>query len=80
MPTRAARDLARAFGGPERPVGNTEPLSTLMPRLRAKGVRGVSENGVLGDATGASAEEGRALLAAAVADLIAAVDDSRVLA
>jgi creatinine amidohydrolase len=45
-----------------------------MPRLRAGGVRAVSPNGVLGDPAGASAGEGRALLAAAVADLVAFVD------
>jgi creatinine amidohydrolase len=36
-------------------------------------VRPVSSNGVLGDPTGASAEEGRALLDALVADLVASV-------
>ena len=35
-------------------------------------------NGVLGDAAGATAEEGRALLAGAVADLVAFVDAWRV--
>jgi creatinine amidohydrolase len=40
-----------------------------MPRLRAVGVRPVSSNGVLGDPAGASAEEGRALLASLVSDL-----------
>ena len=44
-----------------------------MPRLRAEGVRAVSPNGVLGDPAGATAEEGRALLAAARADLAAFV-------
>ncbi|WP_064750317.1 mycofactocin biosynthesis peptidyl-dipeptidase MftE [Solirubrobacter soli] len=59
--------------GEAREPGNTEPLSALMPRLRAEGVRGVAPNGVLGDPTGASEEEGRALLAAAIADLRAFV-------
>jgi creatinine amidohydrolase len=36
-------------------------------------VRPVSSNGVLGDPTGANAEEGRALLDALVADLVASV-------
>jgi creatinine amidohydrolase len=53
--------------------GCTEPLAALLPRLRAEGVRPVSSNGVLGDPTGASAEEGRALLDALVSDLAAAV-------
>ena len=49
--------------------GGTEPLEELLPRLRAEGVRPVSSNGVLGDPTGASAEEGRELLDALVSDL-----------
>ena len=53
--------------------GCTEPLGTLLPRLRAEGVRPVSSNGVLGDPTGASAEEGRELLDALVSDLAARV-------
>ncbi|MCH5676601.1 mycofactocin biosynthesis peptidyl-dipeptidase MftE [Streptomyces gilvus] len=40
--------------------GNACPLAELMPELRAQGVRAVSPNGVLGDPTGADAEEGRA--------------------
>jgi mycofactocin precursor peptide peptidase len=58
-------DLAQA--------GCTETLETLMPRLRAEGVRPISSNGVLGDPTGASAAEGRALFEAMTADLVAAV-------
>jgi mycofactocin system creatininase family protein len=58
-------DLAQA--------GCTEPIETLMPRLRAEGVRPISSNGVLGDPSGASAAEGRALLEAMTADLAAAV-------
>jgi mycofactocin system creatininase family protein len=42
--------------------GNTRPLSTLMPRLVAGGVRAVAPNGVLGDPRGASAQEGRRLM------------------
>jgi mycofactocin system creatininase family protein len=53
--------------------GCTEPLSALLPRLRAEGVRPVSSNGVLGDPTGASAGEGHALLGAMVEGLTAAV-------
>ena len=53
--------------------GCTEPIATLLPRLRAEGVRPVSSNGVLGDPTGASGEEGRALLDDLVRDLAAAV-------
>jgi mycofactocin precursor peptide peptidase len=53
--------------GPEREPGATAPLRELLPVMRERGVRGVSENGILGDPRGASAEEGRALLDAMVA-------------
>jgi mycofactocin system creatininase family protein len=53
--------------------GRTEPIATLLPRLRAEGVRPLSSNGVLGDPTGASAQEGRVLLDALIRDLIATV-------
>jgi creatinine amidohydrolase len=53
--------------------GRTEPIADLLPRLRAEGVRPVSSNGVLGDPTGARADEGRALLDDLVYDLAAAV-------
>ena len=66
--------LAPTLVGAARDAGNVEPLAALMPRLRAGGVRAVSPNGVLGDPTGASAEEGRALLAAATAELAAFVE------
>jgi mycofactocin precursor peptide peptidase len=51
--------------------GNTAPLIELIDHLRAAGVGSVSPNGVLGDPAGASAAEGRALLAAAFRDLCA---------
>jgi creatinine amidohydrolase len=38
--------------------------------LRAAGVRAVSESGILGDPTGATAQDGRALLDGLAADLI----------
>ncbi len=47
----------------EAAAGATDSIGALMPALRARGVRGVSANGVLGDPAGASAEEGAALLA-----------------
>lgn len=53
-----APDLVRD----ERPVGATEPLDRLLPRLRRHGVRAVAENGVLGDARTADARAGRRLL------------------
>jgi creatinine amidohydrolase len=53
--------------------GNARRLLDLMPALRAGGVAAVSPNGILGDPTGASAEEGRALLSAAVDDLAGSI-------
>lgn len=58
--------------------GVTTPIAELLPRLRAEGVRGVSPGGVLGDPTGATAEEGAALLADLVRRLVAAVEPWRV--
>jgi mycofactocin system creatininase family protein len=54
-------------------AGCTEPLATLMPRLRAEGVRPISSNGVLGDPDGANAAEGELLLRSMTDDLAAAV-------
>ena len=65
--TPSAVDLSRAE------KGATDPLPTLMPALRAGGVRAVSPNGVLGDPSGASASEGRRLLAELTADLLTTV-------
>ena len=45
-----------------------------MPALRAGGVAAISPNGVLGDPTGASAEEGTALLDRLTDDLVAVVE------
>lgn len=42
--------------------GETRPVTAIMPELRARGVRAVSPNGVLGDPAGASAAEGERLL------------------
>ena len=58
---------------PDRSVpGVTTPIAELMPRLRAGGVRAVSPNGVLGDPTGATAEEGADVLADLVHRLVTA--------
>jgi creatinine amidohydrolase len=57
----------------EATAGNLRPLSELLPRLRAEGVRAVSPTGVLGDPAGASADEGAAMLDQAAAELIADV-------
>ncbi len=73
-PRRSHRDLADArASAPEPAPGEPRPASDAAAgradaaaagRRRARG----RANGVLGDPTGASAEEGRALLAAAIAD------------
>ena len=53
--------------------GNLAPLATLMPTLVAQGLVAVSPSGVLGDPTGATAQEGARLLEAAVAGIVARV-------
>jgi len=50
--------------------GNTRPLAEIWPLLRAGGVRAVSETGVLGDPSGATAGAGRTLLDTLSATLI----------
>ena len=54
-------------------AGNTAPLGDLLPAMRAGGVAAVSANGVLGDPSGASPDEGERLLAAMAAELVAAL-------
>jgi len=55
-------------------AGETRPIAELIGCLRAKGVRSVSPNGVLGDPGGASAAEGRRLLEQATADCVVTLD------
>lgn len=57
--------------------GDTRPLSVLLPELVARGVRGVSPTGVLGDPTGATAEDGRKLVDAMVADVVRRIRANR---
>ena len=57
-----------------RPVGATEPLPQLMDEMRVGGVAAVSGTGVLGDATGASADEGHQSLASLADDLDRVID------
>jgi creatinine amidohydrolase len=59
-------------------AGVTTPIGTLLPRLRAEGVRAVSPTGVLGDPAGAGAQEGAAVLDALVSRLVAAASVWRV--
>ena len=42
--------------------GNGAPIGELLPQLRDIGIRAVSPSGVLGDPTGATADEGVSLL------------------
>jgi mycofactocin precursor peptide peptidase len=58
--------------------GRVEPVVDLIDDLRAKGVRAVSPNGVLGDPRPATANHGKALLTRLIIDLVAAVDEWRV--
>ena len=51
-------------------AGNTSPLSDLMPHLRTGGVAAVSDSGVLGDPSGASAEAGSKIFAEMVAECL----------
>jgi mycofactocin precursor peptide peptidase len=61
--------IAPEVVGPERPVGATAPLADLLPAMQSGGVAAVSPDGVLGDASGASADEGRTVLGALVDEL-----------
>jgi creatinine amidohydrolase len=65
-----APDLVRD----ERPVGAAQPIDELLPRLREYGVAAVSRNGVLGDARGACADDGRALLERFVGEIGSLLD------
>jgi creatinine amidohydrolase len=49
----------------------------VLPLLREGGVRAVSPTGVLGDPTGATAEEGKALLDKLTGQLVSQVDGWR---
>ncbi|KRF19057.1 hypothetical protein ASG90_04030 [Nocardioides sp. Soil797] len=55
--------------------GCVEPLMTLLPRLRAEGVRAISSNGVLGDPTSATVDAGRRLHAEMVQRLVAELSE-----
>lgn len=69
--------IAPRIVGEDRPVGDTRPLGELAEVLRTEGVRAVSGNGVLGDATGASADEGHELLAVLVEDLLQHIESAK---
>lgn len=54
-------------------AGVTAPLTELLPRITTAGVRAVSPNGVLGDPTGANAQEGRRIFTEMADRLLAQV-------
>jgi creatinine amidohydrolase len=54
--------------------GDCRPITELMPALRRGGVRAVSPNGVLGDPTGATSDEGVTVLGAMADQLVATVE------
>ena len=58
--------------------GNTMPLHTLLPILQEKGVRSISESGILGDPSGANEREGGSLLEAMIDDVFRRVVDDGV--
>lgn len=58
--------------------GNTAPLAGLMPQLRAGGMRAVSESGVLGDPSTATAGDGERLFAEMVEDCVGRIRRWRV--
>jgi creatinine amidohydrolase len=65
--------IAPEVVGDARPAGNATPLGELLPALVRDGVRPHAPDGVLGDARGATPDEGRALLATLVRSLTAHV-------
>lgn len=54
--------------------GDLRPLAEIMPLLKAGGVGSVSPNGVLGDPTGATANDGRRLFEQMCADAIRRIE------
>ena len=50
-------------------IGNVQPMSVLQHDLQTQGVKAVSENGILGNASTATAEHGQLLLEALTDDL-----------
>lgn len=55
-------------------VGNCEPITALLPRLRRDGIAAVSPNGILGDPRNADASVGRDLLEGWTTTLVRTVD------
>lgn len=64
-------DMGRAV------AGNTSPLTEIIDEIRTNGIKGVSENGVLGDPRDATHETGEQLMAEMVTDLRTFVEARR---
>ena len=75
MMLHLAPDLVRNGAAPHEAA--PRPLPEIAPTLRSHGVRAVSPTGVLGDPSGASADEGEVILEAFLADLVGRVDNWR---
>lgn len=54
-------------------AGNTQALADILPAMMSGGVAAVAPNGVLGDPTRASAEEGERVLEAMITDVVESV-------
>jgi creatinine amidohydrolase len=54
--------------------GNSEPLNQLLPQMRRGGVAAVSELGVLGDPTTATADDGQRIFTEMVDECLRRVD------
>ncbi|MFF0224128.1 mycofactocin biosynthesis peptidyl-dipeptidase MftE [Streptomyces sp. NPDC004629] len=63
---------------PRAAPGERRPLPAIMPRLRTGGVRSVSPTGVLGDPTGANADQGRRMLRELASDVAGRITAWRV--
>lgn len=55
-------------------AGDTRPLAEILPQLMSGGVAAVSANGVLGDPTGATAEQGIRILETMVDDIVRRIE------
>ena len=70
-----APGLVRPF---DEVTGDTRPLREILPEMVARGVRGVSPSGVLGDPAKATAEHGREIVASMVSSVVARIEGGQV--
>jgi creatinine amidohydrolase len=57
-------------------AGSTKPISEISAQLRSGGVRAVSLNGVLGDPTTATSQQGHNLLSQLTHDLVTFINEN----